>query len=122
MTDTLTMLWQSTAALYKRFGLDAGTTPPAQRRRYFREEAGELCDESCEVEFWDEMISGGATTQLCEEAADVIVTTLGLLQAHSVDLQDVLDAVNAVTARNDAKTDATHTLVNGKITRMKVLP
>ena len=116
--SALEQLWASTAALYERFGLDAITTPPAKRRRIFMEEATELVEASViEVEYQFEEYSHGVS----REAADVVVTVIGLLQAHGISLEQFTEAVSSVVEKNDAKTLDTHELVNGKITRKAVI-
>lgn len=113
MIDALDHLWQSTSDLYERFGLSPSSTPPKSRRKFFMEEVGELIEASA----LEEDLPGHRQNGLCEEAADVIVTTLGLLQAHGVALHELEAAIQAVVDKNDAKTLDTHALVDGKITR-----
>lgn len=105
--DALTRLFISTTALYARFGLTARSTPPEQRRKFLMEEVGELIADSATHE-------RGCMT---EEAADVIVTVLGLLQSHGVTLAEINAACELVALKNDSKTTDTHELMNGKITR-----
>lgn len=112
--DTLQALFDSTAALYKRFDLDAESIPPAKRRRIFMEEALELMEASTSDE-----LSFGSNDEdvLADEAADVMVTVCGLLLAHMIDREYLSAAIERVIAKNDAKTLDTHALINGKITR-----
>lgn len=112
------LLWASTEALYERFGLDAATTPPSKRRRIFMEEVTELLEESA----WDDASHPTArrTAEVCNEAADVVVTVMGLLQAHGIYFDELESAIDRIINKNNAKTDATHALVNGKITRKQV--
>lgn len=118
--NALKLLDASTAALYERFDLDADSTPPEKRRKFLMEEVGELVvasallevpicfgGEAPPVEDWD----------VANEAADVIVTVLGLCQSHGITLAEIEAACERVAAKNDAKTPETHALVNGKISR-----
>lgn len=113
--NALERLWDSTAALYERFGLDTETTPPSKRRRIFMEEVAELLEESA----WDDAShpSSRRSYEVCSEAADVVVTVMGLLQAHDVKLEDFAASMERIAAKNDAKTADTHLMANGKITR-----
>lgn len=106
--DSLYELLRSTRALHERFGV------PFQvdvAERLCAEEFRELIRASvlCETtgEFW----------HLSEEAVDLFVVVLGLLQAHNIPNSHLEEAIENVIAKNDAKTHDTHELRDGKITR-----
>lgn len=111
---SLRRLWDSTMALYDRFSLTRYTTPPPQRRKVLMEEVGELIEASALLERDSSSVRIRLFT---EELADVLVTALGLAQAHGVEMEDIERACEAVAEKNDAKTTNTHHLINGKITR-----
>ena len=117
MTDlSLSALLESTRALHERFGVLFRVDVS---ERLVAEESYELLRASAEAEY---ISIGGIDSdrermKLTHEAVDLIVVTLALLQAHGVTDDDLAQAIDAVIAKNDAKTHATHELVNGKITR-----
>lgn len=116
MTDlSLSALLDSTRALHERFGVPFRVDIA---ERLVAEEFRELMRESvlCDADWYD-----GDKSPLSCEAVDLFVVTLGLLQAHGVSDDDLAEAIAAVIAKNDAKTTATHELVNGKITRREVV-
>ena len=74
----------------------------------FQEEVAELV-EAAEA--------GTNKDHIAEEAADVMVTAIGLAHAAGVDTDRLIQQVYAVIAKNDAKTHETHIHVDGKIRR-----
>lgn len=134
MLDSVSRLFQSTIALYERFNLplipafEDLETMLSARRKFLREETGEMCDASAILETWnihvgqfvpDSPSLGNLRHEIALEAADVLVTTIGLLLAHGI-TQDEFDAACAAVAlKNDQKTLETHSVVDRKITRRK---
>lgn len=113
MTDTLERLWTSTANLYERFDLDA---PIEDRQRKFREEVDEF--------LWEVKVfsyGGADVAALTEEAMDVFVTTIGLLQKYGVRLEEVQERAEFVASKNDAKDHTTHELRDGLIARKQAV-
>lgn len=104
-TEPLAAVWQSTAALYERFGLKPTVNNTTM---VFSEETAELLHAA--------LLESPANTAL--EAADVIVTALGVCMARGVALEEVAAAIQATVAKNDAKTHETHKVNEaGKIAR-----
>lgn len=106
MDNPIERLWNSTADLYQRFGLDA---PMPDRVYKFREEVDEFLNEVDALEY-----SGVA---LMEEASDVVVTIIGILQKRGVRPEWLWEEFEKVAQKNDAKTLDTHVIHNGLITR-----
>ncbi len=98
-------LVESTVAFYRRFAVTPMTD---EMIRVFREEVGELIEAAQE---------GTDRNHIAEEAADVIVTVLGLCLACGVDPITINEGLTYVAAKNDAKTHATHHYKDGKIRR-----
>lgn len=112
MHDLLAELWQSTANLHKRFYGEDYPTFEAQYRVFFEElaEFTQTINEPYEI----------ADMQATHEAADVIVTLLGLLQGHEFLFVNLASAIESTIAKNDAKTIETHFVrPDGKIARRK---
>lgn len=107
--NPLKRLWNSTADLYKRFNLDA---PIKDRLTKFREEVNEFEEEIRAFEY-----GNGSGDALVEEAVDVIVTTIGILQKFGIDLDHLSEKIELVALKNDAKTHETHVIWNGLITK-----
>lgn len=109
MADNLGDLWESTEALYRRFGI---THPDFDAAfRVFGEEV---------FEFINEITLPMEITDAAElmEAADVLVTIIGLLIARGFNFQDFASAIDGVRAKNDLKTGDSHYVSeSGKITR-----
>jgi hypothetical protein len=109
--------WDSTEALYHRFGLNAETTPPVARRQFLVEETRELIEAStlstANFEADEHQI------EVIREAADVVVTALGLVQAHGISFDQFAYEMLAKVRGNDAKTPDTHEVRDGKIRRRK---
>lgn len=94
----------STLAFYERFGV-----------RPQRDNAVRVFEE--EVREFIEATSGDDKAHIAEEAADVLVTVVGLCEAVGVDSEQLIRQIYAVIAKNDAKTHETHVYHNGKIRR-----
>jgi len=104
--DPLRALAASTLAFYDRFGV---TPQPQPAERVFREEVEELIEAAR---------AGDDPAHIAEEAADVIVTVIGLCTAVGVTPARLEEAIFAVARKNDAKTHETHAVdENGKISR-----
>jgi len=103
--DALRDLSRSTLAFYERFGvqptLDGATN-------VFKEEV---------AEFIEAAYDGTDKNHIAEEAADVIVTVIGLCKAVDVDTEKLIAQIYAVIAKNDAKTHDTHVYSDSKIRR-----
>ncbi|MDX1992783.1 MAG: MazG nucleotide pyrophosphohydrolase domain-containing protein [bacterium] len=103
--DALRDLIASTLDFYDRFGvqptLDGATN-------VFHEEV---------AEFIEAAQAGTDHDHTAEEAADVLVTVIGLCKAAGVDTERLIQQVYAVIAKNDAKTHETHVYMDGKIRR-----
>ena len=104
--DTLTTLWDSTAAFHKRFETMTGLGfLEAQHRVLFEEFA----------EFTYAIHSG---TSAADEIADTLVVAIGLLIHSGYTLEQLQTAIRAVAAKNDAKTTETHAKdAKGKVAR-----
>ena len=121
MTDlSLSALLESTRALHERFGVLFRVDVS---ERLVAEEFRELIRASALVDYLSiaDVDKRREQEDLAGEAVDLFVVTLGLLQAHGVTDDDLAQAMADVIAKNDAKTSATHVLVNGKITRRELL-
>lgn len=124
MTDlSLSGLLRSTRDLHWRFGVNFDVEVC---ERLVTEESYELIKASVEANFLGFNVDGkpfrfeSDIDALVEEAVDLFVVTLALLQAHGVSDDDLAQAIADVIQKNDAKTSETHTLVNGKISRREV--
>lgn len=106
MTDTLKLLWDSTADLHERFGLPIPDT--AAVLPVFREEVREFLDamDVCD------------TVHAREEAADVAVMLCAVLMSTGASYEDFMAACLKVVQKNNAKTHETHAINSaGKIAR-----
>lgn len=117
---SLSELLRSTRELHARFGVPFRVDVS---ERLVAEESYELLRESALYDMIDSMgyYADDALVYVVEEAVDLFVVTLALLQAHDVTDDMLAQAIEHVIAKNDAKTAATHELVNGKITRREVV-
>lgn len=107
--DPLRALIASTLALYARFGVQPQLGPAT---RVFEEEVAEFIEAANDPD--------DSRDHVAEEAADVIVTVVGLCQAAGVPPEQIIAQIGAVIAKNDAKTHETHTVnANGKIARRR---
>jgi NTP pyrophosphatase (non-canonical NTP hydrolase) len=104
-SDSLRSLAQSTRAFYQRFDVEPVLADTIQN---FQEEVRELIEAAQ---------SKSDTHHIAEETADVFVTAIGICFAVGVDVDQLIEQVYKVIAKNDAKTHATHTYANGKIRR-----
>ncbi|MBL8116704.1 MAG: hypothetical protein J0L63_00540 [Anaerolineae bacterium] len=104
-TDPLRDLIRSTLDFYARFDWQPELTGAA---KVFQEEVAELLEAAHE---------GSNKDHIAEEAADVMVTVIGVCQAAGVDPQLLIDQLYAVVAKNNAKTHETHIYLDGKIRR-----
>ena len=104
--DTLYDLIASTLEFYERFEV----SPELETSiRVFQEEVGELIEAAQD---------GISTDHIAEEAADVMVTAIGICLSQGVDLEQILRQTRAVIAKNDAKTHETHAINEyGKVAR-----
>ncbi|MEL6270112.1 MAG: MazG nucleotide pyrophosphohydrolase domain-containing protein [Chloroflexota bacterium] len=105
-TDPLRDLIRSTLSFYERFGvkpqLEAATL-------VFSEEVDEFIEAAHDAESVD---------HIAEEAADVLVTVIGLCEAAGVPQEKLIEQVYAVINKNNAKTWDTHEINSeGKIAR-----
>lgn len=103
--DALRDLAQSTADFYARFGVTPQVTDAVKN---FEEEVRELIEAAR---------AGTDPDHTAEEAADVIVTALGVCYASGISIDQIVKQVYAVVAKNDAKTHDTHVHLDGKIRR-----
>lgn len=103
--DPLRDLAQSTHDFFVRFGVTPELTGCIKN---FEEEVKELI-ESAQI--------GTDKSHIAEEAADVMVTAIGVCFASGVDVEKIVEQVYAVVAKNDAKTHDTHVFSDGKIRR-----
>lgn len=103
--DPLRDLIASTRAFFARFGVQIGVGEGVQN---LREEVGELIEAAED---------GVDRAHVAEEAADVMVTVIGVCEAAGVDPETLVEQVYAVIAKNDAKSHETHVYADGKIRR-----
>lgn len=125
----LKKLFNSTRAFYDRFNV----YPPSRvsARKVFNEECRELVDAGrvidgilalpAEERRVDDLAK--PREHLALEAADVIVTALGMCMAYGIGWRDLHRAVKAVRLKNDGKTHESHTINKaGKIARKVTTP
>lgn len=105
MSDLLKSLWTSTHQLHRRFGVEL---TPRSRIDKFNEES---------IEFTEAARPSTEPDAVAEELADVIVTGIGVLMSLNIGVGKLEKAISAVIAKNNAKTNETHRVVNGKIVR-----
>ncbi len=107
-TDPLRDLIRSTLAFYERFGV----TPQLEAATLvFQEEV----DEFIEAAHDDHDVQ-----HIAEEAADVIVTVIGLCEAAGVPPEKLVEQIYAVIEKNNAKNHNTHAVdAAGKIARIR---
>lgn len=105
LEDPLRRLAASTQALYERFGV---TPSVAEAVPVFEEEVRELIEAVRQAE---------SAQRIGEEAADVMVTVLGICFAAGLNVENVAQQIQTVIAKNDAKTHDTHAVIDGKIRR-----
>jgi len=105
MTDSLRDLAHSTSSFFARFDVHPSVPDAIQN---FREEVNELIEAATD---------GTNKPHIAEEAADVMVTAIGVCIASGVGIDQLIEQVYKVIAKNDAKTHATHVHLDGKIRR-----
>lgn len=108
--NSLQTLWNSTFDLHSRFFPD---TPPdfEARWRVFNEEVSEFLLECANANDLTDQ-------EPAKEAADVLVTSIGLLQGLGFEYEDFEAAILATAKKNDSKTLTTHEVNSkGKIAR-----
>lgn len=103
--DALRDLAQSTADFYARFDVTPQVNDAVKN---FEEEVRELIEAAH---------AGTDPDHTAEEAADVIVTAIGVCYASGISIDQIVKQVYAVVAKNDAKTHETHVHLDGKIRR-----
>jgi NTP pyrophosphatase (non-canonical NTP hydrolase) len=103
--DPLRDLIASTRAFFARFGVQIAVSEGVQN---LREEVGELIEAAED---------GVDHAHIAEEAADVMVTVVGVCEAAGVDAATLVEQVYAVIDKNDAKSHETHVYADGKIRR-----
>lgn len=104
--DPLRDLIHSTLAFYERFEVEPKLEPATL---VFEEEVDEFIEAAHD---------GSSTDHIAEEAADVMVTIIGLCKAANVPPETLIQQIYAVIEKNDAKTQDTHEITAaGKITR-----
>lgn len=105
----LNRLWISTLELHNRFRGKAPSLTGAINA--WKSEVSELAVASIK---FHESKPGDDVAELrkdiTEEAVDVLVTMLGILQACDIGLSDLIDQMDVVAKKNDAKTEETHWL------------
>lgn len=105
-TDPLRDLAKSTLAFYARFDVQPQLDPATL---VLQEEVDELIEAAHD---------GEGVQRVAEEAADVLVTVIGLCDAAGVSVDDLVTQMYAVIDKNDAKTHKTHAVnAAGKIAR-----
>ncbi|MBZ0308246.1 MAG: hypothetical protein K8I82_19430 [Anaerolineae bacterium] len=104
--DTLQELIRSTIEFYARFGVQ----PQLENaKRVFQEEVQELIDAA---------EAGADSAHIAEEAADVMVTAIGICLSRGVDPAALIEQTRRVIEKNDRKSHATHAVnEQGKIAR-----
>lgn len=112
-SDPFHTLVQSTLAFYERFGV---TPTLSGATSVFREEVGEFI-EAAHLAAASPVHTSPQHEHAAEEAADVIVTVIGLCAAAGVTPDMLIAQMVRVAAKNDAKTHATHVYADGKIRR-----
>ena len=103
--DPLRDLIRSTLGFYERFNWQPLTNDAI---RVFEEEVREVTEA---------VQAGTDKNHIAEEAADVIVTLIGICQASGVEPERLIEQLYAVIAKNDAKNHDTHIYTDGKIRR-----
>lgn len=103
--DSLRDLAQSTRDFYDRFGVEPQLENCIQN---FQEEVRELIEAAR---------AGSDNDHIAEETADVLVTAIGICFSRGIDVEQIVQQVYRVIAKNDAKTHETHVYHEGKIRR-----
>jgi NTP pyrophosphatase (non-canonical NTP hydrolase) len=103
--DPLRDLARSTYDFFRRFEV---TPQPQAAAQNFLEETNELLEAAA---------SGTNRIHLAEEAADVMVTIIGMCASAGVGIDELVEQIYLVIKKNDAKTLETHVHLDGKIRR-----
>ncbi|KAB2903420.1 MAG: hypothetical protein KJ064_20575 [Anaerolineae bacterium] len=104
--DTLQELIRSTLEFYARFDVQPQLESAV---RVFREEVDELIEAAA---------LGTDPAHIAEEAADVMVTAIGICLSRGVDPAALIEQAQKVVIKNDRKTHETHAVnEQGKIAR-----
>ncbi len=104
--DVLDDVWHSSERLEKRFNV---TLSAEMRKRLMIEEYNEVLD----------AIKNKGRGDIAAEIADLLVTAFGVARAHGITLNDMRDHMRRVVEKNNAKTEKTHHVYNGKIRRIE---
>lgn len=107
-TDPYRDLAESTLAFMQRFGVQPADVALDDHVRNFHEEVRELTEAAQ---------AGDDAGHIAEEAADVLVTLINVCFAAGLTLDQMVEGVYRVAAKNDGKTHETHAVVDGKIRR-----
>lgn len=100
--DNLLEIWLNGKRLLDRFGVKRQDTWRAGQK--MQEEVTEL-------------LRAETDDEILKEAVDVIVTVLNYVRSSGLSYDELEAAVIEVCRKNDAKTEKTHTVVNGLIQR-----
>lgn len=110
---TLNEVYESSADLLNRFGVDPKTD---EAWRVFAEEVQEVKEAMTAAMLTDTPQT--ARRHIAEELMDVLVSGINLARSAGVTSQMINDAAHQVMSKNDAKTHDTHKLNgDGKIAR-----
>jgi NTP pyrophosphatase (non-canonical NTP hydrolase) len=104
-TDPLRDLAQSTYNFFRRFEV---TPQPQSASQNFKEEVNELLEAAA---------AGQDREHVAEEAADVVVTIIGLYASVGIGIDELVEQIYHVIEKNNAKTHETHIHLDGKIRR-----
>ncbi|MEZ4670292.1 MAG: MazG nucleotide pyrophosphohydrolase domain-containing protein [Anaerolineae bacterium] len=108
--DPLRDLMRSTLEFYARFDWQPEVEGAV---KVFQEEVGELIEAATD---------GTNHDHIAEEAADVLVTVIGVCAAAGVTPDQLIRQLYRVVDKNNAKTHDTHIYVDGKIRRRHPKP
>lgn len=103
--DPLRDLAQSTYDFFNRFDV---TPQPQSAAKNVMEEVNELLEA---------VASGDEHSHVAEEAADAMVTIIGVCASVGVGIEELVKQIYQVIEKNDAKTIETHVHRDGKIRR-----
>lgn len=98
--NILNRLWTSSTGLLDRF----------QAQPSVKQASDRMMSEVLELVIAAHDIYGASTTDIAEEAADVMVTMINILRAACVTQEQFVQALETTMEKNDKKTDATHQL------------
>lgn len=107
--DPLRELARSSLEFLRRFGQEPGPhTPVDSHIRNMEEEVRE---------FSEAARARTDPAHIAEEAADIMVTVINVCYAAGLTIDQIVEGVYQVAAKNDAKTHETHVFSGGKIRR-----